>query len=71
MKKTSVDPRNKRTRAPKDQAVYTQWFQLLLTPEMKADVAKISKERGITQSEWTRRAIQSYVVKHNSRKVKA
>lgn len=62
------DPRNKRTRAPKDQPVYTEWFQLLLTPEMKADVATIAGERGLSQSEWTRRAIQAYKVKHNSRK---
>lgn len=62
------DPRNKRTRAPKGDATYTEWFQLLLTPDQKADVTRISGERGITQSEWVRRAIDTYTVKHNSRK---
>lgn len=63
-----TDPRNKRTRAPKGESIYTEWFQLLLTPQQKADVAEISKARGITQSEWVRRAIDTYTVKHNSRK---
>lgn len=64
------DPRNVRTRAPKGASVYTQWFQMLMTPEQKADVAKIAKERGLSQSEWVRRAIQAYKVKHISRKGK-
>lgn len=62
------DPRNKRTRAAKGESVYTEWFQLLLTPAQKRNVAAISKARGITQSEWVRRAIDTYTVKHNSRK---
>lgn len=66
-----VDPRNKRTRAAKGESVYTEWFQLLLTPEQKAAVAEYSAKRGITQSEWVRRAIQAYKVKDDTRKRKA
>lgn len=62
------DPRNKRTRAPKGESMYTEWFQLLLTPQQKKDVATIAESRGISQSEWVRRAIDTYTVKHNSRK---
>jgi hypothetical protein len=62
------DPRNKRTRAAKGESVYTEWFQLLLTPKQKKDVKEIAKDRGLTQSEWVRRAIDTYTVKHNSRK---
>lgn len=64
------DPRNKRTRAPKGESVYTEWFQLLLTPEQKAFVQEYAKRRGISASEWTRRALQAYKVKDDSRKKK-
>lgn len=62
------DPRNKRTRAAKGESVYTEWFQLLVTPAQKANIDRISADRGITKSEWVRRAIDNYTVKHDSRR---
>jgi hypothetical protein len=63
-----MDPRNKRTRPPKGEGEYPVPFQVYVSEDMKAFVTAYAKERGITASEWTRRALTAYKAKDDSRK---
>ena len=65
-----LDPRNKRTRPAKGEGTLTNPVQFYVDDTMRATIKTIASERGITESEWLRRAVKAYQVKHTSRKGK-
>lgn len=63
-----VDPRNKRTRPAKGEGTLKKPVQFYVDAEMKAVIDTYGPSRGLTSSEWLRRAVKAYQVKQDTRK---